>query len=56
MSIGYTGDNTVKKIICWASPGCHDNCGLLAMVENGRLMDVHGKVYKDIDCSGKLAR
>ncbi len=29
-----------KKIVCWASPGCHDNCGLLATVKDGRIIDL----------------
>jgi thiosulfate reductase / polysulfide reductase chain A len=30
----------VKKIVCWPSPGCHDYCGLLATVKDGRLVNL----------------
>ena len=42
MRTEYERDSSVKKIICWASPGCHDNCGLLATVDDGRLVDTCG--------------
>ncbi|MDR0817340.1 MAG: molybdopterin-dependent oxidoreductase [Clostridiales Family XIII bacterium] len=31
-----------KKIVCWASPGCHENCGLIATIEDGRLVKLRG--------------
>jgi thiosulfate reductase / polysulfide reductase chain A len=44
-------DVEVKKIICWPSPGCHDFCGLLATVKDGRLIDLKGnKEY----CTGPV--
>jgi thiosulfate reductase / polysulfide reductase chain A len=35
-------DGDLKKVICWPSPGCHDNCGLLATVKNGKLTGLKG--------------
>jgi anaerobic selenocysteine-containing dehydrogenase len=32
----------IKKIVCWASPGCHARCGLLAYVKNGRIEKIKG--------------
>lgn len=32
----------VKRIVCWASPGCHHMCGLLAMVKDGKLVELKG--------------
>ena len=31
-----------KKIVCWASPGCIHQCGLIAAVEDGRLVGLRG--------------
>jgi thiosulfate reductase / polysulfide reductase chain A len=31
-----------KKIVCWASPGCVHQCGLIATVEDGRLVRLRG--------------
>jgi anaerobic selenocysteine-containing dehydrogenase len=31
-----------RKIVCWASPGCHENCGLIATVEDGELKKLRG--------------
>ncbi len=31
-----------KKLMCWASPGCHDRCGILAEVKNGKLIKLRG--------------
>jgi len=31
-----------KKIVCWASPGCIHQCGLIATVEDGRLVKLRG--------------
>ena len=33
---------TQKKIVCWASPGCVHQCGLIATVEDGRLVRLRG--------------
>ena len=32
-----------KKIVCWASPGCIHQCGLIAGVDDGRLVGIDGK-------------
>ncbi len=32
----------IKHIMCWASPGCHDRCGLLATVEDGKWISAKG--------------
>ena len=32
----------VKKIMCWGSPGCSSNCGLLATVKDGRIVNLRG--------------
>ncbi len=32
----------VKKVTCWASPGCHNRCGLLATVKDGRIVKLKG--------------
>ncbi|MCR4420810.1 MAG: molybdopterin-dependent oxidoreductase [Clostridia bacterium] len=33
----------VKKAICWASPGCHDQCSILVQVdEEGRITKIRG--------------
>jgi thiosulfate reductase / polysulfide reductase chain A len=31
------GGGEIKKAVCWASPGCHNRCGLLVSVKNGRI-------------------
>jgi len=31
-----------KKIVCWASPGCIHQCGLIATVRDGRLVGLRG--------------
>ena len=31
-----------KKVVCWASPGCIHQCGLIATVEDGRLTRLRG--------------
>ncbi len=31
-----------KKIVCWASPGCVHQCGLIATVKDGRLVGLRG--------------
>jgi thiosulfate reductase / polysulfide reductase chain A len=31
-----------KKIVCWPSPGCHQECGLIATVRGGRLVQLKG--------------
>ena len=31
-----------KKIVCWASPGCVHQCGLIATVEDGKLVRLRG--------------
>ena len=32
----------VKKVGCWPSPGCHDKCGILASIEEGRIVKLKG--------------
>ena len=32
----------IKKVVCWASPGCHDRCGLLVSVKDGRIAKIKG--------------
>lgn len=32
----------VKKVMCWASPGCHDRCGVLVTVKDGRIVKIRG--------------
>ncbi len=32
----------VKKTICWPSPGCHCNCGLLVCVQDNRILSIRG--------------
>ena len=34
------GGGEVKKVGCWPSPGCHDKCGLLVDVEDGRMVGI----------------
>ncbi|MFC2007005.1 molybdopterin-dependent oxidoreductase [Chloroflexota bacterium] len=36
------GNTEVKKIVCWASPGCVDQCSLLATVKDGRIEKLTG--------------
>ena len=31
-----------KKAFCWASPGCHDRCGILVNVKDGRIVSLKG--------------
>ena len=31
-----------KKIVCWASPGCIHQCGLIATVKDGELVGLRG--------------
>ena len=35
-------DFEIKKVMCWASPGCHDNCRLEVTVKNGRVEKLRG--------------
>jgi anaerobic selenocysteine-containing dehydrogenase len=35
-------DVEVRKAICWPSPGCSENCGLLVTVKDGRIVDIRG--------------
>ena len=46
----------VRKVGCWPSPGCHDKCGLLVRVEDGRMMEVKGNPEHPISqgCGDKL--
>lgn len=37
-------DSEVKKAVCWASPGCHDRCGVLVSVKDGRVVKVRGNL------------
>jgi thiosulfate reductase/polysulfide reductase chain A len=32
----------VKKTICWPSPGCSENCGVLVTVKEGKIVDISG--------------
>ena len=32
----------VKKTICWPSPGCHCNCGLLVRVKDNQILSIKG--------------
>jgi thiosulfate reductase / polysulfide reductase chain A len=32
----------VKKTICWPSPGCHCNCGLLVKVKDNKILSIKG--------------
>jgi anaerobic selenocysteine-containing dehydrogenase len=32
----------VKKTICWPSPGCHCNCGLLVKVKDNKILGIKG--------------
>ena len=32
----------VKKVTCYASPGCHGNCGILVSVKDGRIVKIRG--------------
>ncbi len=35
-------DIEVKKLMCWASPGCHDRCAILAEVKDGQIIKLRG--------------
>ena len=32
----------IKKVICWASPGCSSSCGLLVSVKDGKIVRMRG--------------
>ena len=32
----------VKKTLCWPSPGCHCNCGLLVRVKDNIILSIKG--------------
>ena len=32
----------IRKVICWPSPGCSSNCGLLATVKDGKIVSLRG--------------
>ena len=32
----------VKKVVCWPSPGCTSDCGLLATVKSGKIVSLRG--------------
>ena len=39
------GDNSgieTRKVMCWPSPGCHCNCGLLVNVKNNKIINMRG--------------
>jgi thiosulfate reductase/polysulfide reductase chain A len=38
-----------KKIICWAGPGCHCQCGLLADVKDGKLVGLRGNADNPVN-------
>ena len=44
MTAGTTNKEGVetKKVICWPSPGCHGNCGLLVSVKDGKIVGMRG--------------
>ena len=33
-----------RKVVCWATPGCHENCGLIATNEDGKLTGLRGNM------------
>jgi anaerobic selenocysteine-containing dehydrogenase len=33
-----------RKIICWPSPGCSENCGLLVTSRDGKIVDIRGNM------------
>ena len=35
-------DAEVRKVMCWASPGCHDRCAILVSVKNGKIVGIRG--------------
>lgn len=35
-------DSETKHVMCWASPGCHDNCRLEVTVKDGRVEKLRG--------------
>ncbi len=37
-----SGRTEEKKIVCWASPGCIHQCGLIATVKDGELVHLRG--------------
>ena len=32
----------IRKTICWPSPGCHCNCGLLVRVKDNKILSIKG--------------
>jgi len=42
MNSGQKENILVKKVTCWASPGCHNRCGLLVSVKDGRIVKITG--------------
>src|SRR4030042_4209269 len=38
----HKGGGEVKKTGCWPSPGCHNKCGLLIRVKDGRIAGIKG--------------
>jgi thiosulfate reductase/polysulfide reductase chain A len=45
-----------RELCCWPSPGCHDNCRLLADVKDGRIIKLKGnKMTIDTKVTGRSA-
>ena len=51
-------DSEIKKVMCWASPGCHDNCRLEVTVQNGRVEKLSGNrnfpKHRMQGCGGRM--
>ncbi|MFH1031844.1 MAG: molybdopterin-dependent oxidoreductase [Chloroflexota bacterium] len=35
-------ETEVKRVVCYASPGCHNNCSLLVSVKDGQIVKIRG--------------
>ena len=35
-------DQSTRKVVCWPSPGCHGDCGLLVTVNNDKILSMRG--------------
>jgi thiosulfate reductase / polysulfide reductase chain A len=51
-------DSEIKKVVCWPSPGCHGDCGLLVKVKDNQIIDMRGNPEfpgnKGLVCSQRL--